>query len=253
MPPSRKRARVDCEDGGCDDCIACDPGYASLSAPATAQFSEDGSSSNDMWEMIMTLDPQAMRILLFRASGMPGKSELQSSIITTCAANKKAEEKKFVSFQSYSNEASEIWTRLDSTSGSKGCKNDFEAASDFRKLAVKIEDRVSEDSSYETKWSALDALTLMSLQIVDGYWCGVGLGVRKYWEQDTRLSQAMHHVLDVMTEEEIKVLRDDEEYIENLEALQENVEERGLKMGFDMILESLTKKQKGADLAPVSP
>ncbi|KAK4952192.1 hypothetical protein LTR10_010114 [Elasticomyces elasticus] len=231
MPPSRKRARVDCEDGGCDDCIGCDPGYASLSAPATAQFSEDGSSPNDIWEMIMTLDPQAMRTLLFRAS----------------------EEKKFVSFQSYSNEASEIWTRLDSTSGSKGYKNDFEAASDFRKLAVKIEDRVSEDSSYETKWSALDALTLMSLQIVDGYWCGVGLGVRKYWEQDTRLSQAMHHVLDVMTEEEIKVLRDDEEYIENLEALQENAEERGLKMGFDMILESLTKKQKGADLAPVSP
>ncbi|KAK5689826.1 hypothetical protein LTR97_012585 [Elasticomyces elasticus] len=246
MPLSRKRVRVDCEDGGCDekDCISCDPGYASLSSPATAQFSEDGSSPNDMWEMIMTLDPQAMRTLLFKASGMPGNSDLQSSIITTCAASKKAEEDLFVSFQGYNDEASEIWTRLDSTSGSKGYRNDFEAVSNFRKLAVKIEDRVSEDSSHETKWSALDALTLMSLQIVDGYWGGVGLGVRKYWQQDTRLSQAMHRVLDAMTEEEIKVLRDDEEYIENLEALQENAEERGLKMGFDMILESLTKKQK---------
>ncbi|KAK3647045.1 hypothetical protein LTR56_008211 [Elasticomyces elasticus] len=236
MPPSRKRARVDCEDGGCDaeDCISCDPGYAPLSAPPTAQFSEDGSSPNDMWEMIMTLDPQAMRILLFEAS-----------------AFKKAEEEKFVGFQDYIDEASEIWNTLDSTSGSDGYENDFEAASNFRKLAVKIEDRVSEHSSYDTKWSALDALTLVSLQIVDGPWGGVGSGVRKYWEQDTRLSQAMRHVHDAMTEEEIKLLRDDEEYIENLEALQENAEERGLKMGFDLIFKSLIKKQKGAELAPV--
>ncbi|KAK4932490.1 hypothetical protein LTR49_001361 [Elasticomyces elasticus] len=155
---------------------------------------------------------------------MPGNSELQSSMITTCAANKKAEEKK-----------------LDNTCGSEGYENDFEAASDFRKLAVKNEDRVSEDALYGTKWSALDALPLLNLQIVDGYWCGVGFGVRKYWEQDTRLSQALRHVLDAMTEEEIKMLRDDEEYIENLEALQENAGGRGLKMGFDMILESLTE------------
>ncbi|KAK4897565.1 hypothetical protein LTR27_004709 [Elasticomyces elasticus] len=178
---------------------------------------------------------------------MPGNSELQSSLITTCAATKKAEEDVIVSFQGYNDEASEIWNRLDSTSGSEGYRNDFEAASDFRKLAVKIKDRISEDSSYETKWSALDALTLISLQIVDGYWGGVGSGVRKYWQQDTRLSQAMRHVLDAMTEEEIKLLRDDEEYVENLEVLQENAVERGLKMGFDLILKSLTKKQKGAE------
>ncbi|KAK5729779.1 hypothetical protein LTR17_011645 [Elasticomyces elasticus] len=204
-------------------------------------------SSQQAWQMISTLDEDDLRRLLYRATQLPGGTELSRSISALCTKNKLVEKVTVTSFEEYINEASQIWSTYSSNSGSKEYENAGRAASDFGTLVEQIENEVTSDSSYHTKRNALSALTTIGLEIVRAPSTCLGSEVRKHWQRNTSLATAMCQVFDAMTEGELSTIRDDKKTFDDLQSLEGSAEGYGLRMNFDMVLGFLTKKPEEAE------
>ncbi|KAK5711223.1 hypothetical protein LTR17_018515 [Elasticomyces elasticus] len=100
-------------------------------------------SSQQAWQMISTLDEEDLRRLLYRATQLPGGTELSRSISALCTKNKLVEKATVTSFHEYINEASQIWSTYSSISGSIEYENAGRAASDFGTLVEQIENEVT--------------------------------------------------------------------------------------------------------------
>ncbi|KAK5720228.1 hypothetical protein LTR15_007501 [Elasticomyces elasticus] len=258
MPPPRKRVYINChgDDCGHPNCSACNdsaiesayadgkwrnveqtryqeqyvpgPAHPRFQAPALPPWDEA------VWRTAITgLDDATVRQLLLDATR--ASVPVQQAILMKHNQKKRTEQARVVDFSQYTNEMEDIWDKHSSNSGSKEYENAFRATGEFADLIRNVRDEVSAHSSFGTKTAALAALCEIGDEVVDGPSGCLGSEVRKHFQYDTRIAEAMCHILAGATDTQLARIKADSKVLEDVRSLKAGAE----GYGFDLDLQSV--------------
>ncbi|KAK3641359.1 hypothetical protein LTR56_011387 [Elasticomyces elasticus] len=262
MPPPRKRVYINChgDDCGYPDCSACDdsaietayadgkwrnveqtryqeqdvpgPAHPRFQVPAPPPWDEN------VWRSAITaLDDATVRQLLLDATR--ASVPVQQAILTKHNSKQQNEQARVVDFSQYTSEIGEIWDKYSSNSGSKEYENSYRAASEFEDLIRKVRAEVSAHSSFGTKKAALATLYEIGDEVIDGPSSCLGSEVRKHFQDDTSVAEAMCHVLAVATVPELAKFKADSDLLGKIRKLKGGAEDYGFDLDLESVLDVL--------------
>ncbi|KAK5738051.1 hypothetical protein LTR17_006294 [Elasticomyces elasticus] len=252
MPPPRKRVYINChgDDCGHPDCSACDDsaietayadgewrnveqtryqGQYVPGLPPRFQVPASPPWVETVWRSAVAalIDATVRQLLLdvTRAS-VP----VQQAILTKQNEKKQTEQARVVDFSQYADEMDDIWDKYSSNTGSKEYENAFRATSEFADLIRNVRDEVSAHSSFRTKTAALAALCEIGDEVVDGPSGCLGSEVRKHFQYDTRIAEAMCRILARATGTQLARIKADSKVLRDVRSLKASAEGYGFSI-----------------------
>ncbi|KAK4952100.1 hypothetical protein LTR10_010020 [Elasticomyces elasticus] len=208
------------------------PAHSIFQAPAPPLWNETA------WQSAITaLDDATVRKLLLDATR--ASAPVQQAVLTKYNQKKRSEQVRVVDFSRHTNEIENIWAKYSSNSGSKEYDNAFQAAEEFEDLIRQVREEVTVHSSYGTKMAALKALREIGDDVIDCPSSCLGSEVRKHFQDDTSLAEAMCHVLALATDPELASLKADNDVLGNIRDLERSAEGYGFDMDLQSVLDVL--------------